>query len=99
MTRLVRLMSLGVLAAVAAGNVAEAQYYAPPPGYAPAPPYYRPPPGYRCDATYRTPYGPRQHLVCDLPRPRPLGAGCNCPPPQPPPGYAPGPWLNGRTVE
>ena len=117
MSKLARVLSLGLLATVALGGVAEAQYYAPPPGYpppgypppgyAPPPPppprpydgrYYDRPPGYRCDASYRTPYGERRHLICDLAEPKPVGVGCACPPPPPPPGYSPGPFLNGRTV-
>ena len=81
----------------------QAQYYAPPQqGYYPPPPrdpYYRPEPRYgaRCNARMRTPYGPRQ-VICRIVEPKPLGMECACPPPPPPPGFAPGPFVPGRTV-
>ena len=106
MSKLTRILSIGLLATVGLTDVASAQYYpprdypprGPDPYYAPPPGYYPPPrPGYRCDAVLRTPYGRRQ-LICDIVEPKPLGAGCVCPPPPPPPGYPPGPYLRGRVV-
>jgi len=101
------LACLGILAAVVAAPNAVAQEHAQfypeyaAPGYYPPPPPPPPPPPYqlggRCDAWAPTTYGSGR-LICDIIRPRPLGLPCICPPPLPPPGYAPGPYLNGRVI-
>ena len=91
------------LASFALVTPAYAQYYAPPPP--PPPPGYYPPPGYapeprfgrHCEVRLETREGPRG-LVCRIIRPKPLGEECACPPPPPPPGYAPGPYVGGRTI-
>ena len=90
-----------ILGLAAFAGPAEAQYYRepppPPPGYYPPRGYEREPFGRRCEAFLRTQYGPRR-LVCRIIRAKPLGAECACPPPEPPPGYAPGPYVGGRTI-
>ena len=91
---------VGVL--LAGGMPAQAQYYAEPPP--PPPPGYYPPRGYepvpfgrRCEAFLQSRYG-SQRVVCRIVRAKPLGEECACPPPPPPPGYAPGPYVGGRTI-
>ncbi len=91
-----------ILAAVltlAAAAPAYAQYYAPPryylgPGYGPG---YGPRYGRHCEAFAPSAYGP-QRVYCPIVDAKPLGEDCACPPPRPPPGYAPGPYVGGRTV-
>jgi hypothetical protein len=103
--KIIAALLVSVVTATAA--VAQPYYAAPPP---PPPPGYYPPPGYapppyerpvefgrRCEARLRTPEGPRR-LVCEIIRPKPIGESCACPPPEPPPGYAPGPYVGGRTI-
>ena len=81
-------MLAAVLSLMAMADAA-AQYY----------PYYPPPPriGYQCRARLPTAYGPRR-VVCPIRDPKPVGRPCACPAPPPPPGYAPGPYLRGRTI-
>lgn len=99
---------LGLLASLGVPTAADAQYNAPygvpPPGYyePPPPAYYEPPPRYRalggrCEVQLRTRSGPRRE-ICEIVRPRPIGRPCACPPPPLPPGYAPGPFINGRVI-
>ncbi len=101
-------MRLTIAAACVTGALAaftppaQAQYYGdrpppPPPGYYPRRGYEPEPFGRHCEAFLRTQYGP-QRLVCRIIRAKPLGEECACPPPPPPPGYAPGPYVGGRTV-
>ena len=82
-----------IVAAMAAGGGATAQYYDPgfqdpgfrdpsfrDPGYGPRGYYARPDLGRRCEAGLPTDYGVRP-LICPIVRARPIGQACVCPAP------------------